>query len=143
MSPNAADIVSIAHSVRESGADAISLVNTFQAISIDIYKRRPLFDNIKAGLSGPAIKPIALRMVYDVAKSFSALPANEQIPIIGLGGIQCWQDAIEFIMAGASAIQVGTATFSKPRTMIEIISGIQSFLQQQKLSLSDIKGCAL
>ncbi len=144
LSPNAADIVSIAHAVREAGADAISMVNTFQAMSIDIEKGKPLFNNIKAGLSGPAIRPLALRMVYDVCSSFAKLPEEEQIPVVALGGIEKWQDAVEFIMAGASALQVGTATFANPSCMIEIIAGLQSYMQRKGYSeIEDFRGCAL
>ena len=121
LSPNAPDLVSVALACIKAGANALSLINTIQAVAIDIESGRPVFDNIKAGLCGPAVKPIALRMVYDVVKAVNSLPKEQQIPVIGLGGISKWQDAVEFIMAGASAIQVGTATFSNPKTMIEII----------------------
>ena len=104
LSPNAEDIVGMAKVCEEEGADGISLVNTFKAMAIDIHKRKPVFENIYAGLSGPAIKPIALRMVHEVCK-------NVSIPVMGMGGITTAQDAIEFIMAGATCIQVGTANF--------------------------------
>ncbi len=144
LSPNAADIVSIAHAVREAGADSISMVNTFQAMSIDIEKGKPLFNNIKAGLSGPAIRPLALRMVYDVCSSFAKLPAKEQIPVVALGGIEKWQDAVEFIMAGASALQVGTATFANPSCMIDIIAGLKDYMSRKGYSkIEDFRGCAL
>lgn len=143
LSPNAANIVEIAHAVRKAGADAISLVNTFQAMAINIETGKPFFDNIKAGLAGPAIRPIALRMVYDLYASMKQLPQEEQIPIIGLGGIRTWQDAVEFIMAGASAIQVGTATFAQPSAMIEIIEGLKTFMQKKGYtSIQDFCGIA-
>jgi dihydroorotate dehydrogenase (NAD+) catalytic subunit len=107
LSPNAENIVDMAVKCCEAGADAVSLVNTFKAMAIDIKRRKPIFENITAGLSGPAIKPIALRMVYEVSKAVD-------VPVIGLGGICSWQDAVEFIMAGASLIQVGTANFINP-----------------------------
>ncbi len=144
LSPNAADIVSIAHAVREAGANAISMVNTFQAMAIDIEKGKPFFANIKAGLSGPAIRPIALRMVYDVCSSFAKLSKHDQIPVVALGGIEKWQDAIEFIMVGASALQVGTATFANPSCMIDIIAGLTNYMERKGYSnLDDFRGCAL
>lgn len=144
LSPNAPDLLAVADAVREAGADAISLVNTFQATSIDIERGYPVFDNIHAGYSGPAIKPIALRMVYDLCRSMRKLPEEKQIPVIGLGGIQCWQDAVEFIMAGAHAVQVGTATFANPACMEEIVSGIRQFMKRKGYAtLEDMRGIAL
>ncbi len=129
LSPNAPDIVAVALACVEAGADALSLINTINAVSIDIERARPTFDNVKAGLCGPAIKPIALRMVYDVAAAMRTIPAFRRVPIIGMGGITCWQDAVEFIMAGANAVQVGSAKFSNPRVMEEIISGLAKFMK--------------
>ena len=144
LSPNASDIVAIANAVRLAGADAISLVNTFQAIAIDIHSGKPVFNNIKAGLSGPAIKPLALRMVYDVCSDMNKLPKEEQIPVIGLGGISIWEDAVEFIMAGATALQVGTATFANPNCMHTIIDGLAQYMQQKGYtSIEDFRGMAL
>ena len=95
-------------------------------------------------MCGPAVKPIALRMVYDVCKAVKALPADKQVPVIGLGGISKWQDAVEFIMAGASAIQVGSATFSNPNTMVEIIEGLEKFMASHGYkSIEDFRGIAL
>lgn len=134
LSPNAEDIVDMAEKCCKAGADAISLVNTFKAMAIDIYKRKPVFNNIFAGLSGPAIKPIALRMVYEVSRVVD-------IPVVGMGGITTWQDAIEFIMAGAEAVQVGTANFIKPDICLDIIEGIKIFMESEKIkTLSEIKG---
>lgn len=134
LSPNAEDISAMAYTCAEAGADGLSLVNTFNALAIDIYNRKPVFNNVTAGLSGPAIKPIALRMVRD------AYLATD-LPIIGLGGISSWQDAVEFIMAGSTAIQVGTANFYNPRIMIEIIDGLESFMISQGIkSLEEIRG---
>jgi dihydroorotate dehydrogenase (NAD+) catalytic subunit len=96
-------------------------------MAIDIQARRPVFDNLSAGLSGPAIKPIALRMVWELCHAVS-------VPVVGLGGIACANDALEFLMAGATALQVGSATFSHPNTMIEIINGIESYMHSYKLS---------
>ena len=144
LSPNAPDLIAVAHAVRKAGADAISLVNTFQATAINIETGRPVFDNIRAGLSGPGIKPVALRMVMDVCQSMKALPENEQIPVIGLGGISTWQDAVEFIMAGASAIEVGTATFADPACMNSIVDGLRAFMERKGYrTIEEMRGIAL
>jgi dihydroorotate dehydrogenase (NAD+) catalytic subunit len=127
LSPNAPDLAAVARACVNAGADALSLVNTFKAMAIDIAGRRPVFDNISAGLSGPAIKPIALRMVWELCE---ALPA---VPIVGLGGIARTEDALEFLMAGAAAIQIGSATFPHPSTMIEIIEGIENYMRRGKV----------
>lgn len=126
LSPNAEDIVDMAYRCCEAGADSLSLVNTFKAMAIDINKRKPVFNNVTAGLSGPAIKPVALRMVYEVAREV-------KVPIVGMGGICNWKDAIEFIMAGASAIQVGTANFIKPDVCMDIINGIEEFMLKENI----------
>lgn len=134
LSPNAENIKDMAYICVESGADGLSLVNTFNALAIDIYKRRPVFKNITAGLSGPCIKPIALRMVYEVNQVVD-------VPIIGIGGITTAEDAIEFIMAGATAIQVGSANFIKPDISVDIIKGIEDFMDREKIkSLEEIRG---
>jgi len=144
LSPNAPDLIGVAMAVKEAGADAISLVNTFQATSINIETGRPVFENIRAGFSGPAVKPIALRMVYDLCLAMNKLPENERIPVVGLGGISCWQDAVEFIMAGAAAVEVGTATFGNPLAMQEIAEGISTFMRRKGYkTLDDFRGCAL
>lgn len=129
LSPNAPSVVDVALACIKAGADALSLINTIQAVSIDIEKGKPLFDNVRAGLCGPAIRPIALRYVYDVVQAVNQLPEKERVPVVGMGGIACWQDAVEFIMAGASAIQVGSATFSNPGAMLEIIDGLKIFMK--------------
>ena len=134
LSPNAEDIVTMAKVCEEEGADGVSLVNTFKAMAIDINKRKPVFDNVYAGLSGPAIKPIALRMVNEVAK-------NVNIPVWGMGGITNATDAIEFIMAGSSCIQVGTANFVNPKIGLEIIDGIEKFMKKEGIkTLDEIRG---
>jgi dihydroorotate dehydrogenase (NAD+) catalytic subunit len=134
LSPNAPDLAAVAHACVNAGADALSLVNTFKAMAIDIHTRKPVFDNISAGLSGPAIKPIALRMVWELCREIKS------VPIVGLGGIACADDALEFLVAGAAAVQVGSATFVHPSTMIEIIDGIENYLRRQKMaSLEDLK----
>lgn len=134
LSPNAEDIVDMAVKCTEAGADSISLVNTFKAMAIDINKRKPIFDNVSAGLSGPCIKPIALRMVYEVAKAVD-------VPVVGMGGISNGKDALEFIMAGATAIQVGTANFMKPDVCLDIIDDIEKFMKKEGINnLSEITG---
>jgi len=136
LSPNCPSIASVANACVNAGADALSLVNTVRAMAIDIENRKPVFDNIIAGLSGPAIKPIALRMVWELHDSLKNI---KDIPIVGLGGISCTNDALEFLMAGASAIQVGTATFANPHAMVEIIDGIHNYMTANKIAkLSDI-----
>ncbi len=144
LSPNAPDLISVADAVRRAGADAISLVNTFQAMAIDVERGNLVFDNVKAGLSGSAIKPIALRMVYDVCAWMKKLPEKERIPVVGLGGISSWRDAVEFIMAGASAVQVGSATFREPRAMANIVLGIELFMKRKGYTkIEDFRGIVL
>jgi dihydroorotate dehydrogenase (NAD+) catalytic subunit len=127
LSPNAPDLAAVARSCEEAGADALSLVNTFKAMAIDINTRKPVFDNISAGLSGPAIKPIALRMVWELYDTV-------KVPIVGMGGIAGAADALEFLMAGAAAIEVGSATFAHPPAMIEIIGGIAEYMGSRRFS---------
>ena len=130
LSPNALDLAAVAKACINAGADAFSLVNTFKAMAIDIKNRRPVFDNISAGLSGPAIRPIALRMVWELYEALAG-PNNEpEIPIIGMGGIACTEDALEFFMVGAAAIQIGTATFVQPFVMQKIIDGIGNYMRE-------------
>ena len=123
LSPNAPDINAVARACAGAGADALSLVNTFRAIAIDIQKRKPVFDNTIAGLSGPAIRPIALRMVWELCEAVS-------IPVVGMGGIASPADALEFLLAGAAAIQVGSATFTHPPLMNEVISGLREYMKK-------------
>lgn len=134
LSPNAEDIVALAKMCEEEGADGVSLVNTFLAMAVDIRKKSPVFQNVYAGLSGPAIKPIALRMVHQVAHAV-------KIPVMGIGGITSWQDAVEFIMAGAAVVQVGTASFMKPDLSLDIVDGLQRYAEENGLnSLEEIRG---
>jgi dihydroorotate dehydrogenase (NAD+) catalytic subunit len=136
LTPNVTDIKEIALAVEEARADAVCLINTVKAMAIDINERKPSLGNITGGLSGPAIKPIALYMVYEVAKVVS-------IPVIGCGGITSAEDALEFIMAGASAIQVGTANLTNPRAGLEVLQGIERFMKDEGIaSLVDIIGVA-
>ncbi|MDY6834036.1 MAG: dihydroorotate dehydrogenase [Chloroflexota bacterium] len=136
LTPIVTDIVEMATCVAEAGADCICLANTFPGMSIDVTTKSPFLGNVVGGLSGPAIKPIVLRLVYEV---FDAVT----IPIIGCGGIMSATDALEFIMAGATAIQVGTATFVEPSTCLKVLAGIQSFMQDEGIAdLSQIIGVA-
>ena len=134
LSPNAEDIVDMAYKCCEAGADALSLVNTFKGMAVDIHKRKPIFNNIYAGVSGPAIKPMALRMVHEVCRAVN-------VPVVGMGGISSFEDAIEFIMVGAMAIGVGTANFIKPDICIDIIEGIENYMIKEGIKdLSEIRG---
>jgi len=136
LTPNTSDIAKIAMAVAEAGADAISLINTLKGMAIDISQRRPLLGNIAGGLSGPAIKPVALYMVYEVAGAV-------ELPVIGCGGITTTGDAIEFIMAGASAIQVGTASFTNPRAPLDVLEGIEQFMRKEGIKdIADLIGAA-
>ena len=121
LSPNVTDITEIARAVEAEGADAVSLINTLMGMAIDIEKRKPLLSIRTGGLSGPAVKPVALRMVWQVAKAVG-------IPVVGLGGISCAKDAIEFLMAGATAIEIGTANFLDPAVSIKVRDGIEEWL---------------
>jgi dihydroorotate dehydrogenase (NAD+) catalytic subunit len=120
LSPNVTSIPAMAHCAQKAGADALSLVNTFVSLAIDIETRRPRIANVTAGLSGPAIKPIALRMVWEAAKTV-------KIPILGMGGIVTPEDAVEYLMAGATAVQVGTATYADPRAVERIARGLEQW----------------
>ncbi|WP_077197503.1 dihydroorotate dehydrogenase [Prevotella ihumii] len=135
LSPNVTDIASIARACEDEGADAVSLINTLMGMAIDIEKRQPKLSIRTGGLSGPAVKPVAVRMVYDVAKAV-------KIPVIGLGGISTAEDAIEFLMAGATAIQIGTANFVDPQVTIKVRDGINKWLDKHSCkSVNEIIGC--
>ncbi|MDO8567980.1 MAG: dihydroorotate dehydrogenase [Dehalococcoidales bacterium] len=136
LTPNTGDIAGVAMAVAEAGADAVTVINTLKGLAIDVKKRRPVLGNITGGLSGPAIKPVALRMVYEVSRAI-------KIPVIGCGGITSGADAIEFIMAGAAAVQVGTANFTNPRATLEVLEGIEKFMKEEGLErLSGLVGAA-
>ena len=130
LSPNVTDIVDFARVVEEEGADSVSLINTLLGMSVDVVNMRPALSTITGGLSGPAIKPVALRMVWQVANAV-------KIPVIGMGGIMSVSDALEFLLAGASAIQVGTASFIDPQASVNIVKGIEDFLERK--GFSDVK----
>jgi dihydroorotate dehydrogenase (NAD+) catalytic subunit len=132
LSPNVTDITEIAKSVETEGADSISLINTITGMAIDIETRRPKIANITGGLSGPAIKPVALRMVWQVAQTVN-------VPVVGIGGIMTAKDALEFLIAGAVAVQIGTANFINPHATTDIIDGIETFLMERNISdIADI-----
>ena len=134
LTPNVTDITEIARAAVSGGADALSLINTLQGMKIDIYKRRAVLANKIGGLSGPAIKPVAVRMVYQVAKAVT-------VPIIGMGGVTTAEDAIEFIMAGATAVAVGTANFTNPFATVEAVEGIESYMRQNQIKdIGEIRG---
>lgn len=134
LSPNVTNIAEIAQSVEAEGADSVSLINTILGMAIDVERRRPMLSTITGGLSGPAVKPVAVRMVWQVAKAV-------KIPVIGLGGIMNAIDALEFIMAGATAIEVGTANFIDPAVTVKIVDGIDEYLNRHGFaSVSDIRG---
>ena len=136
LTPNVTDIVAMARAVVDAGADAITLINTFPAMSIDIELRRPVLGWGSGGLSGPALKPIALKMVYKVA-------AAVDVPIIGCGGITSGEDAVEYLMAGACAVQVGTATFRNPRAPLDVLEGLEAFMRDHAVEdVHDLIGAA-
>jgi len=134
LSPNVTNIVEIACAVEKAGADAISLINTLVGMAIDVEKRRPILGNITGGLSGPAIKPVALAMVWKVAKAV-------EVPVIGIGGIMSTQDALEFFLAGACLIQIGTGNFVDPQTSIKIVNGLNGYLKEKGIKrITDLVG---
>jgi len=134
LSPNVTNIVDFARVVEEEGADSVSLINTLLGMSIDVHNMRPALSTITGGLSGPAVKPVALRMVWQVANAMS-------IPVIGMGGIMTASDALEFLLAGASAIQVGTASFIDPQASVKILAGIEKFMIEKGFSdINEIVG---
>lgn len=137
LSPNVTDITEIARAVEAAGSDAVSLINTLLGMKIDIGTQRPVLGNVTGGLSGPAVRPVAVRMVYQVAQAV-------RIPIIGMGGIMCWQDALEFILAGASAVAVGTANFRNPVLTGEIPEGLLSYMDAHRVeTIAGLVGKAL
>lgn len=127
LSPNVTDIAEIARAVEDEGADSVSLINTLMGMAIDVEHRRPYLSTITGGLSGPAVRPVAVRMVWQVAKAV-------KIPVIGLGGITCGRDALEFLMAGATAVEVGTANFLDPAISVRIVDEIEEYCRRNKIS---------
>jgi dihydroorotate dehydrogenase (NAD+) catalytic subunit len=135
LSPNVTDIAAMAAAVTEAGASAVSLVNTFLGMAIDVRRRRPVLGNVMGGLSGPAIRPLAVRMVWQVYRAV-------KVPIIGMGGITSADDALEFIMAGATAVAVGTATFRQPAAALAVIAGLEAFCQAEGVTVQELVGAA-
>jgi dihydroorotate dehydrogenase (NAD+) catalytic subunit len=134
LSPNVTDVTTIARAAADAGADALSLINTLTGMAIDVARKRPVLANITGGLSGPAIKPVALRMVWQVAQAVD-------LPVVGIGGIMTTEDALEFLIAGASAVQVGTANFVNPRTAVEIVAGMLRYCEENALvRIGDLTG---
>ncbi|MDE6135096.1 MAG: dihydroorotate dehydrogenase, partial [Muribaculaceae bacterium] len=137
LSPNVTSIAEIARAVEGAGADSVSLINTLLGMAIDVERRRPFLSTITGGLSGPAVKPVAVRMVWQVAKAVA-------IPVVGLGGISCAADALEFIMAGATAVQIGTANFTDPTVTVKVIEGIEDYCRSHNVaSISELRGIIL
>ncbi|MCR5401179.1 MAG: dihydroorotate dehydrogenase [Treponema sp.] len=143
LTPQSPELNQVALACIEAGADAISLCNSFQGVAIDIESGRPVFDKIKAGFGGPAVRPIAVRLIYELYEAIQSLPAEKQVPIVAIGGVAQWQDVVEFVMAGASLVQVGTNTFANPFTMIECIDGLEAYMKRKGISsLDQIRGIA-
>lgn len=135
LSPNVTSIADIAKAVEAEGADSVSLINTLLGMAVDVERRRPMLSAVTGGLSGPAVRPVAVRMVWQVAKAV-------KIPVVGLGGILTARDALEFIMAGATAVEIGTANFVDPSVTVKIIDGIDEYLDRHGLrDLASIRGC--
>jgi len=134
LSPNVTDIVALARAVEAAGADAISLINTLTAMAVDVHTRRPRLANVTGGLSGPAIKPVALRMVWQVARAVN-------VPVVGIGGIATAEDALEFLIVGASAVQVGTANFIHPDSAEQVVRGVEQYMKLHRISaISELIG---
>lgn len=131
LSPNVTSITATARAAVDAGADALSMVNTFVGMAIDVEKQQPILANLTGGLSGPAIKPLALNLIYRVYREVAG-PAN--IPIIGMGGIQNWRDAVEFMLVGATAVGIGTAMFLDPTTPVRVVAGIEDYLRRHSLT---------
>ena len=141
LTPQSLELNAVALECIKAGADAISLCNSFQGIAIDIERGVPVFDKLKAGLGGPAVRPIAVRLIYELVQTINTLPADQRVPVIAIGGIATWQDAVEFIMAGADAVQVGTATFANPPAMVEIVDGLAAFMKRKGYAkIADFRG---
>lgn len=143
LTPQSPELIDVALSCIKAGADGISLCNSFQGVAIDIETGRPVFNKIKAGFGGPAVRPIAVRLVYELVQAINQLPENERVPVVAIGGVACWQDVVEFIMAGATAVQVGTNTFANPMTMLECIEGLAEFMKRKGYkNIQEMKGIA-
>jgi dihydroorotate dehydrogenase (NAD+) catalytic subunit len=133
LSPETSDIGVLARAAAEGGADAVSVMNTIRGMAIDVRTRRPRLGNVMGGLSGPAIRPLAVRLVFEASRAVS-------IPVIGVGGVTRWEDAVEMMLAGATAVQVGTASFVNPRAPLDVLSGLDAYCKQEQLSYPDLIG---
>jgi dihydroorotate dehydrogenase (NAD+) catalytic subunit len=134
LSPNVTSIAEMARVCEAEGADGISLINSLQALEVDVRSRRPVLHNVLGGLTGPAIRPVALRMVYQAARAV-------RIPVCGIGGIATGEDAVAFLLCGATAVQVGTATYANPRAAVEVAAGIEAYCREQGVArVSDLIG---
>lgn len=143
LTPQSRELTDVALRCIQAGADGISLCNSFQGVAIDIERGVPVFDKIKAGFGGPAIRPIAMRLVWEVCEAIDTLPENERVPVFAIGGVEKWQDAVEYIMAGASFVEVGTAKFTNPLCMTEIIDGLAAFMKRKGYaSIQEMRGIA-
>ena len=143
LTPQAPDFTGVALACIRSGADALSVGNSFQGVAVDIERGVPVFDKIKAGFGGPAVRPIAVRLVWETFEAIASLPESERVPIVAIGGIETWEDAAEFIMAGALAVGVGTNTFADPLTMLEVLDGLEAFMKRKGYaSVYDMCGIA-
>jgi len=141
LTPNITDITVAARAAIAGGTDALSMINTLRGVAIDIRAKKPYFANVSAGLSGPAVKPVGLCMVWDC---FAKIPEcrSRKVPIIGIGGISTWQDAVEYLLAGASAVQVGTAWFVYPDVFVEMKKGLVEYLKQNSTTVRELVGRA-
>lgn len=143
LSPNAPDNRPIALACIKAGADALSMINMVHGVAIDIEKGKPFFNNVHAGYSGPGLKPLALRIVYDVVEEINKLPPEQRVPVVGIGGISNWRDAAEFIMAGASAIEIGQAKFTNPNVAIDVVNGLRAFMKSHGYrNIEEMRGIA-
>jgi dihydroorotate dehydrogenase (NAD+) catalytic subunit len=133
LSPETADIGALARAAAAGGADAVSVMNTIRGMSIDVHTRRPRLGNTLGGLSGPAVRPIAVRLVFEASRAVS-------IPVIGVGGVMRWEDAVEMMLAGATAVQVGTASFLNPRAALDVLQGLDAYCRAQKLGYDELIG---
>jgi dihydroorotate dehydrogenase (NAD+) catalytic subunit len=142
LTPQSPELIDVALSCIKAGADGISLCNSFQGVAIDIETGRPVFDKIKAGFGGPAVRPIAVRLVYELVQAINQLPENERVPVVAIGGVAGWQDVVEFIMAGATAVSVGTANFFNPYATVEVVKGIQEYMERNNVAdIHELIGC--
>lgn len=143
LSPNAPDNRPIALACIKAGADAISLINMVHGVAIDIDQGKPFFNNVHAGYSGPGLKPLALRIAYDVIEEINKLPEEQRVPVVGIGGICNWKDAVEFIMAGCAAVEIGQAKFTNPDVAIDVVEGMKKFMKERGYkNLSEMRGIA-